>query len=215
MFNRVVIAAALAIGLIAAKPACADPSASPGRAAAVIDALTARTASVAGYSADITLHVALHSFPFLRLAVTGGTTYRQPGQYAVTLNTLPAIARALRSVSGDAGDPVVWSHRYDVTVDPGVQAPTGTVVLRMTQKIHGQIDHVEAYVDAASMTVSRVEWYYRSGGHIFVDEHYGVVGNVLMVDHQSAEIDMPGIRATATSDITNYAITSVVVVSNR
>jgi len=215
MFKAAVIAAALVAGLIAAKPACADSSAIPADATAVIGALTARTASVGGYSADITLHVALHSFPFLHLTITGRTTYQQPGRYAVTLKTLPAIARALRSVSGDAGDPVVWSRRYYVTVDPGVQAPSGTIVLRMTQKVHGQIDHVEAYVDAASMTISRIEWYYRTGGHIFVDEHYAMVGTALMVDHQGADIDMPGIRASATSDITNYAITSVVAASSR
>ena len=176
--------------------------------------LTARTASVASYSADISLHVALHSFPFLRLSVGGSTSYQQPGQYAVSLRTLPAIAHALHDVSGDAGDPNVWAHRFDIATDPTAQVPAGLVALRMTQKIHGRIDHIEAYVDTATLTVCRMEWYYDDGGHIFVDDHYAMVGSVLMVDHQDAEIEMPGVRASASSDISNYVIQSVVVASN-
>jgi hypothetical protein len=215
MIRAVLIATAIGIGLSIAAPASAAGSAVSADAGGIVGGLTARTASIAGYSADLSLHIALHSFPFISLSVAGSTTYQQPGRYTVEMHTLPAIARALHSVSGDAGDPTVWQHKYDIVVDRGAVAAPGSVALRMTQRIHGQIDHVEAFVDVASMTVSRMEWYYASGGHIFVDDHYAMVGSVLMLDHQCAEIDMPGVRATATSDISNYSIQSEELAANR
>jgi hypothetical protein len=204
-------------GLIFASPARAagQGERSGDDATLVINALTARTASVSSYSADLTLHVSLHSFPFLSLTIGGNTTYRQPGQYTVTMHTLPMLARALHNVSGDAGDPSVWARKYDIAIDKAAGSGQELVALRMTQKIHGQIDHVEAYVDMATMTVTRIEWYYESGGHIFIDDHYAEVGSMLMVDHQSAEIAMPGVRASATSDISNYVIQSDVASTAR
>jgi len=213
--NHLSIAAALAAGLAFISPAYAADTDRSQDAGLIVSALTARTASIAGYSADMSLHIALHSFPFISMTIAGNTTYQQPGEYTVTMHTLPAIARALHNVSGDAGDPTVWAHKYNIAIDTAAQPALGVVTLRMTQKIHGQIDHIEAFIDTASMTVTRMEWYYQSGGHIFVDDHYAPVGNVLMVDHQSAEIAMPGVRASATSDISNYSIQSVEVASNR
>ena len=51
----------------------------------IVDSVAARTTSVSSYSANILLHVKLHSFPFLSMTVKGDTTYQQPGQYTVTM----------------------------------------------------------------------------------------------------------------------------------
>ena len=64
-------------------------------------------------------------------------------------------------------------------------------------------------------TVTRMEWYYDSGGRIFVDDHYAMVGGILMVDHQSAEIAMPGVRASATLEISGYVLQSDVASTAR
>jgi hypothetical protein len=214
MHKIALLVVAIIASLGAAAPALADGTAASTDAGNIVASLTARTSSIASYSADLSLHIELHSFPFVRLTVSGDTEYRQPDQYSVTMHTLPAIARALHSVSGDAGDPTVWTHKFDIVIDRSAPAGAGTVVLRMTQKVHGQIDHVEAYIDTASMTVTRMEWYYVSGGHIFVDDHYARFDGVLLVDHQSAAIAMPGVDATATSDISDYSIQPVELASN-
>ena len=198
--------AAVIFGAMLAAPLPAQAAAGSASARAIVDAVMARTTQVSSYTANLSLHVALHSFPFLHLTINGDMSYQQPGQYDVKMHTLPALAKAFQNVSGDAGDPDVWLQKYNITTDATVAAPAGQIALRMTQKNQGEIEHAEAFIDTSTMTVARMEWFYRHGGHISIDDHYAQVGNVLMVDHQTAEIAMPGIRATASADLTNYAM---------
>jgi hypothetical protein len=195
--------AAAAVALIAnAAPAYADNAS----ARMLVDAVAARTTTVSSYTANISLHVAMHSFPFVRMTINGDTAYQQPGQYTLKMHTLPALARAFQNVSGDAGDPAVWVRKYDIAIDSGVRQPKGDIALKMTPKTQGPIGHAEALIDTSTMTVIRMEWFYNNGGHIAVDYQYAQIGSVLMIEHQTAEIAMPSIRATATADLTNYAM---------
>jgi hypothetical protein len=195
--------AAAAVALIAnAAPAFADTAG----ARMLVDAVAARTTTVSSYTANISLHVAMHSFPFVRMTISGDTAYQQPGQYTLKMHTLPALARAFQNVSGDAGDPNEWVRKYDIAIDASDRQPNGNIALKMTPKTHGPIDHAEALIDTSTMTVTRMEWFYNNGGHIAVDYRYAQIGSVLMVEHQTAEIAMPSIRATATADLTNYAM---------
>jgi len=188
--------------IVSAAPAYADSAS----ARIIVDAVAARTTAVSSYTANISLHVAMHSFPFIRMTINGDTAYQQPGQYTLKMHTLPALAKAFQNVSGDAGDPTVWVLKYDIAVDRSNPLPAGHIALKMTPKSPCQVDHAEATIDTATMTVSRMEWFYGNGGHIAVDYQYEAFGGVLMVAHQSAEIAMPNIRATASADLTNYAL---------
>src|SRR5258708_6884357 len=101
MLNRKI---ALVAGTIAVSAACAAVSiavpayADDESARTLVNAVAARAAPVSGYSADISLHVAMHSFPFIRMTIAGSTTYRQPAHYTVSMHTLPVIAKAFQSV---------------------------------------------------------------------------------------------------------------------
>ena len=205
-------AALIALSAIAMSPATAAAATAPS-AKTVVDAVAARTTQVTGYTAALSVHVTMHSFPFLRMTVHGDMRYRQPGQYDVTMHTLPAIAKAFQNVSGDAGDPDTWLRKYDVAIDTDAPRSQGQITLRLTPKSPAQVNHAEAYIDSASMTVSRMEWYYERGGTIFVDDHYTQIGDVLMIDRQTAEIAMDGVRATATADLSNYALQTDVAAS--
>ena len=199
------VSAALALAVainVNAAPAQADNAS----ARIIVDAVAARTTTVSSYTANISLHVAMHSFPFIRMTINGDTAYQQPGQYTLKMHTLPALAKAFQNVSGDAGDPTVWIRKYEIAVDRSNPMQAGHIALKMTPKSACQVDHAEATIDTSNMTVSRMEWFYNSGGHIAVDYQYLQVGGVLMVAHQSAEIAMPNIRATASADLTNYAL---------
>jgi hypothetical protein len=192
----------------------AAPSLADGQPPAqqIVDAVNARTVAISGYTADLSLHVAMHTFPFLSMSVRGSAAYTRPGLYDVRLRSLPMIARAFGDVSGDAGDPSMWQRKYVVAIDRSAPATPGLIALRMTQRNPGQIDHAEALIDVATMTVVRMAWYYENGGSITVDEHYAPVGRYLMVDSQTAEIEMPHVRATATADLSGYVLQSDVAV---
>ncbi|HXW77075.1 MAG TPA: hypothetical protein VEJ20_06680, partial [Candidatus Eremiobacteraceae bacterium] len=97
----------------------------------IVDAVNARTVAVSGFTADLSLHVAMHTFPFLSLTVRGSAAYTRPGLYDVRLRSLPMIARAFGDVSGDAGDPSMWQRKYVIAVDRSTPAAPGLVALRM------------------------------------------------------------------------------------
>jgi hypothetical protein len=200
------IAAALAAGLTiaAANPAAAD---SKPNVASLLGALSARMDGVSAYQAHVSVNVQLHSFPFIAVALEGKTTYEKPGKYTVTFDSLPSLASSFQQVSGDIGDPAAWSDNYLVSIDPSTaQAGPGTIVLRLVQRHHGQIDHALAYVDVASSTVTRMDWYYYSGGTIEMDQHFAPVDGVLLADRQSAEIQMPGYKASVDARFDGYDI---------
>jgi hypothetical protein len=194
----------MAAGLIfsAVNPAAADSTPNVG---SVISALTGRMDAVSAYQAHIDLDIHLHTFPFINVELEGTTSYERPGKYTVTFDSMPELASSFQQVSGDIGDPAAWPDKYVVSIDPSsASAAPGTLVLRLVQKHHGQVDHALAYVDIASSTVKRMEWYYYSGGMIGMDQHFAPVDGVLLVDHQSAEIQMPGYKASADAQFNGY-----------
>lgn len=198
--------AALALAALAFAPQVSNASAQQDPNA-IVTQLTQRMDAVSSYSAHIRLNVQLHSFPYLAANVDGTTSYKRPGQYNVTFNSVPALADAFKNVSGDIGDPAAWHGKYNVSIDPSnATAGDNTAVLRLTEKAKGQIDHVLAYVDLPSRTVTRMDWFYVNGGRISMEQHFAPVQGVLLVDTQAADIDMPGYKATAQAVFDGYNV---------
>ncbi|HXW77601.1 MAG TPA: hypothetical protein VEJ20_09335 [Candidatus Eremiobacteraceae bacterium] len=203
------VIATLAVDL----PACADtPTASPTPMAspdanAIVQALTARMDAVESYQARIHVDIQMQSFPFLATSLDGTATYRRPAQYTVTFDSVPELASAFQKVSGDIGDPAAWPQKYHVTIDPSAaKAPAGQTVLRLTEKVHGQIDHALAFVDENARTITGMNWYYYSGGIITMQQHFAPQGGVLLVDHQTADIHMPGYKASIQAQFNGYSV---------
>src|SRR5438477_7194336 len=142
----------------------------------VVNQLASRMDAISGYKAHIKLAVHLHSFPFLAADLEGTTSYKRPGQYTVTFDSLPSLASAFQKVSGDVGDPAAWKNKYAIALDPSASGNgPNTVALRLTEKVRGQIDHALAYVDVPSHTVTRMEWYYVNGGRIAMEQHFAPI----------------------------------------
>jgi hypothetical protein len=203
--HRLQISAVLVSLLIFGHVGAAQAKDSP-EAQSVVSALIARTDSVRAYTADLSLHVKMHSFPFIGMTFRGSTAYLRPGKFAVTLHTLPEIARAFAKISGDVGDPAGWQTRYDVSIVDTQATPAGLIALRLTPRESCQVAYALAYVDMTTKTLQRMEWHYVSGGNIDVDERYAVLNGILISAGQTAEIRMPGIHATASSTLTNIVV---------
>ena len=204
-----IIAAAVAAGFVAlaaAQPSAAATTQNVRNVSAVVSQLEQRMDAVSAYSAHIKLAVQLHSFPFLAANLDGTTTYTKPGRYTVTFDQLPSLASAFQKVSGDVGDPAAWSQKYNISLDPSASTAANTLALRLTEKIKGQVDHALAFVDLASHTVTRMEWYYVNGGRIAMEQHFAPIDGVLLVDSQAADIDMPGYKATANAVFDGYDV---------
>jgi hypothetical protein len=205
------IAAAATAAVLLATPAIAPAYAIDTIQAPTVDAvlqnLAARMDAVSSYQAHVAVAIHLHTFPFLAANLDGTTSYARPGRYTVTFNSLPSLASAFQKVSGDIGDPAGWRDKYTVALDPdSASAGPNTLVLRLTEKVRGQIDHALAYVDLGSSTVSQMDWFYYSGGRITMQQHFAPVDGVLLVDKQAANIDMPGYKATAEATFDGYTV---------
>lgn len=199
------VAAAAAVALAAAQQSSAATTPPTANVTTIVSQLEQRMDAVSAYSAHIKLAVQLHSFPFIAANLDGTTTYTRPGHYTVTFEQLPSLASAFQRVSGDVGDPAAWSQKYNIAIDP--DASTGeSLALRLTERTKGQVDHALAYVDLASHTVTRMEWYYVNGGRIAMDQHFAPIDGVLLVDSQAADIDMPGYKATANAVFDGYDV---------
>lgn len=200
-------AAAIAATLGAGLDAQASAATTAPDLGSVLSALTSRMDAVSSYQARVSLDVHLHTFPFLDMTLEGTTSYTRPGKYSVTFDSLPSLASSFQNVSGDIGDPAAWPQKYRVSVDPSTtSASPGTLVLRLVEKDGGQVDHVLADVDLASSTVTHMDWFYKSGGEISMDQHFAPIDGVLLADRQNAEIDMPGYRATALAHFHDYSL---------
>jgi len=202
-----ILTTAAALALIAAAPANASTTALSGQSVStIVSQLEQRMDAVSAYSAHIKLAVQLHSFPYLAANLDGTTTYAKPGRYTVTFDSLPSLASAFQKVSGDVGDPAAWSQKYAIAIDSNAPRNPNTLTLRLTEKTKGQVDHALAFVDLASHTVTRMEWYYVNGGRIAMEQHFAPIDGVLLVDSQAADIDMPGYKATANATFDGYEV---------
>jgi outer membrane biogenesis lipoprotein LolB len=205
--NAAVTAAALFfLTAVAAQAATSTPAPTPTDANSVVKAVSQRMDAVAAYQAHVRVALRMHSFPFLAADLDGTTTYQRPGHYTVTFNSVPALASAFQKVSGDIGDPAAWPQKYAIAIDTQTPADPNEVVLRLTEKVRGQIDHALAYVDTTNNTVKRMDWFYYSGGHIAMNQHFAPESGVLLVDHQTADINMPGYRASADAVFDGYNV---------
>ncbi|MGA8533636.1 MAG: hypothetical protein WB615_05970 [Candidatus Tumulicola sp.] len=202
------LAAFALIGVAAAgpQPAAATSSIAPTDAHAVIARMIDLNPSLQSYRARVHVDVRMLSFPFLAPKLDGTSYYRRPDMYEVIFDSVPSYAKGFSKLFNDIGDPLAWEKDQNITVD-GVRAIDGrdTIVLRLTKKIHSTIlDHTLAYVDLASYALTRMEWYYTSGGKISMTQQYGKQGSYWVPASQHATIEIPHVRAVADAKYGSY-----------
>lgn len=168
--------------------------------------------SLQSYRARVHVDIRMLSFPFFAPKLDGTSYYRRPDTYEVVFDRVPSYAKGFERLFNDIGDPLRWEKDQNIALD-GVRTIDGreTIVLRLTKKIHSTIlDHTLAYVDAASYALTRMEWYYTSGGKITMTQQYGKQGTYWVPASQHADIEIPHVHAVADAHYGNY-LTNVAV----
>jgi hypothetical protein len=213
---RTVTIGSIVAGLVAlAAPVWADDAAPPLAAPAVVTPASAGPSIVLahlaadprtpdGYSADLELHVKLHSFPFIGLTVRGTSTYRRPGQYHYLLQNVPRIAGKFDDLHYDLGDPATWPQKYDIAMAP--QSSDDQPVLRLTPKHPGLVIALDIATDARYGRMLEATWRRKDGGTIVLTQTYAAVGADDVVTQQHAVIDIPHMRAELTAKYTNVTL---------
>jgi hypothetical protein len=208
-FASRLIAGAVAAGLFAAPgPLWAQETGSLNAQGAAPDAVLARLSTdprtPAGYSADVELHVKLHTFPYVGVAVHGTSSYRRPGLYHYQLQNLPRVAAKFNDLQYDLGDPTTWPQRYDIAMAP--QSTADVPVLRMVPKKTGLVSFLEIVTDAKGGRIVKATWKRHDGGTIVLMQTYDSLGGADVVTEQHATIDIPHMRAELSAIYTNLAL---------
>lgn len=199
--------AAVALAAVAiALPASALASNESADAQAVVRKMLDRNPSLQSYRARVHVDVRMLNFPFLAPKLDGTSYYHKPDTYEVVFDSVPSYAKGFEKLFDDVGSPAAWQKDQNIALD-GVTSLDGrpTIVLRLTKKIHSTIlDHTLAYVDASSYTLTKMEWYYTSGGKITMSQQYGRQNGYWVPSSQHADIDIPHVRAVADAKYAAY-----------
>jgi hypothetical protein len=156
------------------------------------------------YSADVTVAIQLHTFPFLSPTLEGKAYYKRPDKTAVQFQSVPALAGQLKKVVGQMEPPSDWERLYEVT-------PTGddgtTATFKLVRKKNGRIDHVDVKVEDKTATVTEMMYYYKDdGGTIKFTNVYDQIAGNFVVKQQTGKVDIPHYNADISSSFANYKI---------
>ncbi|TAM61893.1 hypothetical protein EPN52_01850 [bacterium] len=187
-----------------APPASAAPAdpVTP-EAARVLALLAARNAALEGYSFELRVKIAMHTFPWLQPYLIGNGTYERPGRYTIAFRQVPSLAKNYQKVTGEMLDPASWPQKYAVAV---VGEDGNSVQLLLHERIKGEITEARATIDTSTGSVTRMRFRYEHGGVIDIVQHTAVVQGFVLPLSQEAEIAMPGIKATAHATFSGYRL---------
>jgi hypothetical protein len=153
------------------------------------------------FSATLRAHVALKSFPFLATDLVGTYYYKEPDKNKVVFTSgVPIVAAQFDKLYAHIESPSQWEKVYTVTT---VSDDGNTTAFKLVPRTAGNIDHIDAVVDDASATVKSMRWNY-NGGYAEMTNRYGDVGGYVVVQSQTAHVELPGYTADITSTIDNY-----------
>lgn len=196
--RRLVLPVAIALALIV-------PSASRSVAAAdartVVERMIARNPSLASYKARVHIHFTMFNFPWYASNLDGTSYFKRPNNYEVVFDKVPWYAKSFPRLFDDVGDPMSWLRTENIELLGSTSLKAKPyMLLKLTKKIHSSIiAYSLAYIDPKTYTLDRMEWHYVSGGRIVMTQHYAEEGNYSVIVSQRAEIDIPHVRALATS----------------
>jgi hypothetical protein len=191
------------IGALLLTLACLTGTAPPSQSA---ESLLVRMAQVNpnlhAFSATLRAHVAMKSFPFLAADLVGTYYYKEPDKNKVVFTSgVPVVAAQFDKLYAHIENPSQWQKVYIVTT---VSDDGNTTAFKLVPRTAGNIDHIDALADDASATVKSMRWNYTNGGYAEMTNHYANVGGYVVVQSQTAHVELPGYAADITSTIDNY-----------
>jgi hypothetical protein len=207
VFRRILacaIAASLAASVSAAAPASANAGPDP-QADAALSAVVARNASLHDYTFDVTAHIALLTFPWIRFTLQGHGEYTKDGTYLVHFDRVPWFGKGFETISMASLDPKTWPDEYTFSLEK----PAGTsTVLSLHDRKHTSLDETLVTIDN-DRTVREIRWNYAHGGHVRLSIVPQEVAGYALPQSEEAEIVMNTYRAMADATFSNYRVNTL------
>lgn len=171
----------------------------------VVERLAEKNQQLDTYQAHVKIEFRLHSFPYVREHLDGTAYFKRPSAYQVVFKHVPHYARGFSHLSADLADASSWRQRFYMSY-VGEREVGGhhDFVLRLVQRVRGQIDHQDVAVNRRLWEVDSIEYHYYNGGTIAMQQHFATIGGFRLITAQDAQIKIPFVKAVAHADYTEY-----------
>ena len=187
-------------------PATPAPAAVRLNAAAVLDCVIHRNASLHSYRSAVTIAFRERTFPFLGARLSGNVYFESPQHYAVVFDHVPRVMRRFPHAYAGLLNVAAWPHEYTVS-GSGQKVVSGhtDVVLKLAPKQRASdIDHAEAEVDPKADVIDSVDWRFRNGMEFDVTQQFARHGSLVVLSAQHATIHVPFARVTADAVFSDF-----------
>ena len=203
--KRLALIPVLIAALLGAGPSDQLTATQPA-AHALVQKMLAANPSLATYRARVHVNTRMLSFPWLAPKLDGTSYYKRPNKYEVVFDRVPGYAKGFEKLFNDVGDPSSWEKDSYLALDANrMLNGKSMLVVRMTKKIYSTtLDYTLAYVDPQSHLLARMEFYYRNGGFIAMDQKFRNEGSYQLIDTQHADIAIPHVHAVADASYAAY-----------
>jgi hypothetical protein len=174
-------------------------------AESIVDRLRQSNRELETYQAHVRLEFCLRSFPYFREHLDGTASFQRPSRYQLDLQRVPSYAKGFSRLSAELADPGSWERKYVVSF-VGLRGVDGRqdVVLRLVQRVRGQIDHQDVVVNPIYWEVDAMEYHYYNGGTIAMRQRFESIGRFRLIASQDAQIRIPYVKAIAHAEYTDY-----------
>ncbi len=180
----------------------AAPTESAG-ADGVIAAMTARNAGMRGYTFDISLRVALLTFPWIHFRMNGHGEYQRNGTHTLHFDRVPWFGHGFETINLEALDPASWPATYTITL---AEQHEGTSVLSMHDRVKSSLIEARATIDETG--VRDLLCTYDYGGRVDVAIVPVSISGYFLPGTEDADIVMPHYHARAHAEFSNYHVTT-------
>ena len=171
----------------------------------VVAHIAERNQELDTYAAHVRVEFRLRSFPYLREHLDGTAYFKRPSKYEVVFKRVPSYAKGFSHLSADLADASSWGQRFHMSI-VGTRDIDGRhdLVLRLVQRVRGQIDHQDVAVNPQLWEVDAMEYHYYNGGTISMQQHFENIGGFRLITSLDAQIQIPYVKALAHADYTDY-----------
>jgi hypothetical protein len=171
----------------------------------IVDRLRQSNRELETYQAHVRLEFRMRSFPYFREHLDGTASFQRPSSYRIDLQRVPAYAKGFSRLSAELADPGSWERKYVLSF-VGFRAidDREDIVMRLVQRIRGQIDHEDVVVNPIRWEVDAMEYHYYNGGTIAMRQHFESIGRFRLIASQDAQIRIPYVKALAHAEYTDY-----------
>lgn len=192
----------VAIACLAVLPPAA---AQPLKPAAVVLRLAQQNPGLRSYTARVLFDVDLRAFLTIHPTLNATYYFKRPDKAELDFDTIPVFAEQFEHLYAALASPDRWPAIYDIRFTRRPVA-NGPYELTLTPKKMGNVDRVLVTVDSASFGVTRMEWRYKNGSWIVMQQTNAKVGDYLLPQGQVGDFNLPSYKAHVVATYSTYRL---------